>query len=149
MKHVLVVAGALVVAGCGADRSAAPASMETGRVATAPAVAWEGVPELRPVGRELEVEPFRRFADTVDAEWEREPEAVVREFLGIGDGTFSLDGTRATLLREGLEDDSVAAERWVLELERGADVWTLVSARWEQRCHDGRGHATFGTELCL
>ena len=38
-------------------------------------------------------------------------------------------------MRDNLEDDSVRAERYTLELERDGDVWTLVSARRDQRCH--------------
>ena len=142
MRHVLLVTiSALALAGCGSNE-AAPGE-------TATAVGWEGVAELRPQGGELEVDPFRRFAESVDAVWERAPEPLVREYLGLDDGSIVVEGEQAILLRDNLEDDSVRAERWVLELERDGELWTLASARWEQRCHQGRGHQDFGNELCL
>jgi len=97
----------------------------------------------------LEVETFRQHAEAVDESWERAPTALAREFLQGDEGETSVHGGRVTVLRDGLEDDSIRAERWVLELERDDDRWTLLSARWEQRCHVGRGHQTFSAELCL
>ena len=72
-----------------------------------------------------------------------------REYLGGLEGEVSLDGSQVTLLRDDLQDDSVEAERFVLELEQNDESWKLVSARWEQRCHAGRGHQLFSPELCI
>ena len=143
MRYVLLVTiSALVLAGCGTDETAEPSE-------TQPTIDWDGVAEPRPRGGELEVESFRRYAEAVDEGWERDAEALVREYLRIDDGVLTVDGEQATLLRDRLEDDSVRAERWVLALDRDGEVWTLRSARWEQRCHQGRGHQDFGNELCL
>jgi len=144
MKHLAVLAlSVALVAGCGAeDDAGAPATTE-------PAPEWSGVPELRPEGGTLEVDGFRSYAEAVDEAWERDPEALAREYLRLEDGVLTVDDSRVTLLRDGLEDDSVRAERWVLDLERDGDRWTLAAARWEQRCHQGRGHQDFGNELCL
>jgi hypothetical protein len=136
----LLLAGLL--AGCGSDDSAEPAETE-------PGIEWQGVPEPRPRDGMLEVEAFRSYTESVDAEFEREPQTLVREYLRIEDGTLTVQGPRATLLRDSLEDDSVRAERWVLDLEREGDVWAVAAARWEQRCHEQRGHPTFSPELCL
>ena len=54
-----------------------------------------------------------------------------------------------TVLRDGLEDDSVRAERYVLELERDGGIWKLVSARRDQRCQAMRGHQEFSPALCV
>ena len=97
----------------------------------------------------LEVNAFQEHADAVDEEWERDPEALAREYLGELEGEVSVDGSQVTLLREDLQDDSVEAERFVLELEPDDERWKLVSARWEQRCHAGRGHQVFSPELCV
>ena len=110
---------------------------------------WSGPAELRPSDGMLEVDEFRAHADAVDEEWERDPEALAREYLGGLEGEVSLDGTQVTLLRDDLQDDSVEAERFVLELEQNDESWKLVSARWEQRCHAGRGHQVFSPELCV
>ncbi len=144
MRYVLAATiCVLLFAGCGGGDDAATPST------TQHAIDWEGVPEPRPRDGVLAVDAFRSYLRAVEAEWEREPEAVVRRYLRIDDGALTVDGTRAILLRDSLEDDSVAAERWVLELERDGENWSLHAARWEQRCHQGRGHQEFGNELCL
>jgi hypothetical protein len=143
VKQLLVTAAcALALAGCGGDDSAAPADTE-------PALTWQGVSEPRPRDGVLEVEAFRSHTEAVDAEFEREPEALVRKYLGVGDGALIVDGPRATLLRDSLEDDSIRAERWLVDLEREGDVWAVAAARWEQRCHENRGHQMFSPELCV
>lgn len=143
MKHGLVVAACVVLlSGCGGNASSEPAD-------TQPEIAWQGVPDPRPRDGVLEVDAFRGYAENVNGDFELDPAALVREYLRVDEGVVTVDGERATLLRDSLEDDSVRAERWVLDLEREGDVWAIVAARWEQRCHEGRGHATFGPELCL
>ena len=110
---------------------------------------WSGPAELRPSDGVLEVKAFQEHADAVDEDWERDPEALAREYLGELEGEVSVDGSKVTLLREDLQDDSVEAERFVLELEPDGERWKLVSARWEQRCHAGRGHQAFSPALCI
>lgn len=134
VRVVLLLLLSAAVAGCGG--SEAPP-------------AWAGPDELRPVGGALEVEAFERYAESVDEVWEHDPEALAREFLRLGDGVATVSADGVTVLRDGLEDDSVRAERFVLELEHDGEVWSLVAARWEQRCHEGRGHQEFGPELCV
>ena len=134
MLRLVVVIPVLLLAACGASPTHAD---------------WSGPAELRPSDGMLEVDEFRAHADAVDEEWERDPEALAREYLGGLEGEVSLDGTQVTLLREDLQDDSVEAERFVLELEQDDESWKLVSARWEQRCHAGRGHQDFSPELCI
>ena len=134
MLRVVVVIPVLLLAACGASPTHA---------------GWSGPAELRPSNGVLEVDEFRAHADAVDEEWERDPEALTREYLGALEGEVSLDGTQVTLLRDDLQDDSVEAERFVLELEQNDESWRLVSARWEQRCHTGRGHRVFSPELCV
>jgi len=114
-----------------------------------PAPEWTAPALLRPSDGLLEVDAFRQHAQAVDEEWERDPAALTREFLGSGDGEASVDENTVTVLRDALEDDSIRAERWVLELEREKGGWELVTARWEQLCQVGRGHQTFSPEPCL
>jgi hypothetical protein len=144
VRYVLVATfSALLLTGCGGGESGAVPTE------TSTAIGWEGVAELRPRDGELEVDEFRAFAAGVDAIWEREPEALVREYLGVDDGEVTVDGPRTTLLRDSLEDDSVRAERWLLDLAQEDETWTIVAARWEQRCHENRGHQDFSPELCI
>jgi hypothetical protein len=103
---------------------------------------------------------FNDHAADVDEPWERSPALLAGEFLRLdrreatrtsivadapGEGTETAE---VTVLLEGLLDDSIAAERFGLELRRQGDVWTLESARWSQRCAAGRGHEDFSTEPC-
>jgi hypothetical protein len=144
MRYVLVATMcALLLAGCGGDDAdeAAPT--------TAPALTWDGVSELRPSDGVLDVEEFRAYTESVDEDFETDPEALVREYLRVEGGEVTTDGPRTTLLRDSLEDDSVRAERWLLDLAQDGETWSIVAARWEQRCHENRGHQDFGPQLCI
>jgi hypothetical protein len=126
---------ALGIAACGGADDPAPAT-------------WSGPQFPYPADGELPVDGFQAYAESVDAGWERDPAALAREFVRA-DGAVSVDGDRVTLLRDGLEDDSVRAERYVLSLGREGEIWRLDAARREQRCQAGRGHQEFGPALCL
>ena len=64
--------------------------------------------------------------------------------------TSSGDSATATLLVDGLGDDSVRARSYELTFTRRADgTWRIESATWAQRCHEGRGHQDFSPEPCL
>jgi hypothetical protein len=137
LMAILVLVLATSVAACGgADDSPPPAS-------------WGGLQRPYPADGVLPVEDFRAYAESLDADWERDPEALAREYTQVTDGAVTVDDKRVTLLRGSLEDDSVRAERYLLDVEREDDVWTLVRARWEQRCHEQRGHQEFSPELCV
>lgn len=146
MRYVLVATMcALMLVGCGGEDAD-----EAATTAPSPVPAWEGVSELRPTSDGvLDVEGFRAYTESVDEEFEADPEALVREYLRVEDGEVTTDGPRATLLRDSLEDDSVRAERWLFDLAREGDTWSIVAARWEQRCHENRGHQAFSPELCI
>jgi len=142
---LLTLTFSALLAGCGGDDGAP---------------AWDG-PE-RPFAADgtVSVADFNDYADEVDEPWERSPVLLAGEFLRLdrtqafrtsveaeapGEGNETASVT-ATL--QGLEDDSVAAARYVLGLERDGEVWRLASAMWAQRCQAGRGHEDFSTELC-
>src|ERR671917_608590 len=136
MRYVLVATMcALLLAGCGADDPNDEAAPTTGAVLT-----WDGVSELRPRDGVLDVDEFRRYTESVAEGFETDPEALVREYLRVEGGDVSTDERRMTLLRDSLEDDSVRAERWLLDLAQEDGTWSIVAARWQQRCHENRGH---------
>ena len=61
-----------------------------------------------------------------------------------GDDTWT-----ATVTTSNLFDDSVAAVRFELDLERDPDGrFRFVAGRWTQSCQPNRGHQDFSTELC-
>jgi hypothetical protein len=107
----------------------------------------------------LPIEEFRAYAESVEEDWERDPDELAREYArppeepgGPESPTVTvseLADQQVTVTLEGLADDSVAAERYVLELEEHDGHWSLASARWEQRCQPMRGHQEFSPELCV
>ncbi len=48
----------------------------------------------------------------------------------------------------GLADDSVAASRYRVELERLEDHWQLVWVGTQTRCQPGRGHQDWSDQTC-
>ena len=143
---VLAVFLGVLAAGCASDDGGA---------------AWEG--PQRPFGTDgtMGVEEFNDYAAGVDEPWERSPALLAGEFLRLdqsqatrtpieaeapGEGT---ELATVTVTQRGLQDDSVAAQRYVLGLARDGDVWRLASAMWAQSCQPGRGHEDFAPENCL
>ncbi|MCM1981920.1 hypothetical protein [Lyngbya confervoides] len=55
-----------------------------------------------------------------------------------------------TITQEGLLDDSVAGQQFVVTLERGAaSGWTVVNVLKQWTCQPGRGHQTYLPQPCL
>lgn len=146
--RAVVLLLALAVAGCGGDGD---------RAAEAD---WQGRPELQQGGT-VPVTDFAAFQAEVEARWERSPALVAGAFLrlderdasrttvGADAGPESSGPATVTVTLEGLQDDSVAAQRYVLRLRREGETWRLQSASWAQRCQRGRGHQAFTAEPCL
>ena len=107
----------------------------------------------------LPVDAFNVGAENLDEPWERdlaattdrflaldEPETGSRSFQSTSDG----DSASVSLLIDGLADDSVRARSYDLTFTRRQDgTWRVESARWTQRCHEGRGHQEFSSAPCL
>lgn len=107
----------------------------------------------------LPVDAFNARAESVDEPWERDLAKVTEEFLALEpqensarsfQSTSSGGSASATLVIDGLGDDSVRARRYELTFTRRADgTWQIDSATWTQRCHEGRGHQEFSAAPCL
>jgi len=112
-----------------------------------------------PLSGVLPVDAFNARAESVDEPWERDLAKVTEAFLALGpqeNSTRSFQSTSnggsasATLVIDGLGDDSVRARRYELTFTRRDDgTWKVESAHWAQRCHEGRGHQDFSSEPCL
>lgn len=136
----------LAAAGCGGDGGDAGS--------------WEGRPDPQADGT-VPVEEFVAFQEDADERWERSTALVAGEFLRLDETVASRTVVDAdagpegggpatvTVTLVGLLDDSVAARRYVLQLRRDGETWTLDSATWAQRCQQGRGHQDFTPEPCL
>ena len=145
-----LAAAALPLAGCGDDDGAG----------TTPAVEWDGPPVPDATGG-LDVEAFNEFL-AEHPESGRGPVAAATTFVRLDDasaaaktvtaqtGGEGAGPTTVTVTLDGLFDDSVRAQRFVLVLAQGDDgSWRLDSAEATQRCHEGRGHQTFSAEPCV
>jgi hypothetical protein len=123
---------------------------------------WSGPPRPSEDGT-VAVDGFNDYADEVEGGWERSPLRAAGEFLALqepnaanssmvmaGSGGEIGSTVTVTVLLDGLLDDSIRTQRYVLGFERRDDgTWRLVSARFAQRCQPGRGHQDFSPADCL
>ena len=146
IKVAVVVGLAVLAAGCGGDSGSA---------------SWDGPQRPFAADGTVPVQDFNAYADDVDEPWERSPALLAGRFLRLDqsqatqtsiDATAQGEGTETatvSVTQRGLLDDSVAAERYVLGLQRNGDVWRLSSALWMQSCRPGRGHEEFSPADCV
>jgi hypothetical protein len=142
---VVVVGLVLLAASCGGGESAS----------------WDGPQRPFAADGTVPVQDFNAYAGEVDEPWERSPALLSGQFLRLDrsqatqtsiDAKAQGEGTgtaTVTVTQRGLLDDSVAAERYVLGLQRDGDVWRLSSAVWTQTCRPGRGHEDFSPDDCV
>jgi hypothetical protein len=136
----------LVLAGCGND-----VDVE---------LVWGGPPEPGQ-GGVVSADGFAGFQREVDEEWERSPAMAAGVFLRLDERTAvrtTIDakagpegqGPQVVVVTlDGLADDSVRAERWMLSFNEAAGVYALTAALREIRCQPGRGHQEFSPETCV
>ena len=89
-----------------------------------------------------------------------DPKQLVLQYFGIPDKQDSqkqeitaicTDAKQIIVLltKTGLLDDSVAGIRYYVELVPVEQGWRISWAGRQQKCHPGRGHTDWSTELCL
>ena len=172
MRALPLLLAVLLASACAGDDSAETVTVTTATTVTrtetttepapAPSGSWPGLPQPLPADGTLPVDAFDAHAEGVDEPWERSLLALSSEFVGLDatDGpdvsfvaTSGPEGAgpaTATLVLDGLLDDSVRARRYVLTLSRRDDgTWRLDAATWAQRCNEGRGHQAFSPEPCV
>jgi hypothetical protein len=126
---------------------------------------WAGPPTPNANGR-LDVAGFNDYLDA-HPEYARGPVVAAAQFVRVDPGPdrgaaastttvvarASAEGagpTTVTVTLDGLLDDSVRSERFVLVFEQQQDgEWRLTSAESSRRCHPGRGHQAFTPAPCL
>ena len=52
------------------------------------------------------------------------------------------------LIHDNLLDDSVKGEKYIMELTRNDNRWTVLSLKKNWKCWEDRGHTDWGIELC-
>lgn len=148
MRRLVLLAIALVPAGCGSDEPAAPAP--------------PGPPRLETGNALLPIAGFNHRAAASDEPWTRSPVLAAGEFLRLDStsaqrtsvvarsGPEGRGPTHVVVELVGLSDDSIRALRYVLAFTQQADgTWRLRAARWSQRCNPGRGHQAFAPLQCV
>ena len=152
-RGLVTLAAVLSLAACGGGRSTTAATPEV--------TGWEGPPRPDAAGR-VPVGDFNVFLAGSGRRWARSPLAATGVFLALESReatpttvvmSVRPDGgrrARVTVTFDGLLDDSVRAERYVLRFRRSDDLtWRLASARRTQRCNPRRGHRDFSPKLCF
>ena len=55
---------------------------------------------------------------------------------------------QVTLIHDNQLDDSVRGEKYVMEMTKEGEKWTVVSLKKNWKCWSDRGHEDWSTELC-
>jgi len=147
MRWIVVSCAAFAFAGCGSD-----VDVE---------LVWGGPPDAESGGA-VSTEGFAGFQNEVDEGWESSPAMAAAVFLRLDErkavrttidakaGPEGGGGQTVVVTLDGIPDDSVRTERWMLGFEEATDgVYALTGALRELRCHEGRGHQDFAGEVCL
>ena len=71
------------------------------------------------------------------------------EEINVNEELLHNGNTMVTLIHDNQMDDSVKAEKIVLELAKSEGKWKAISIKKNWQCYDGRGHTDWGTEFCL
>jgi hypothetical protein len=144
-SYAAVCLTALALAGCDGNGDDGPT--------------WGGPPDPAADGSVV-IDEFVELQAEVDERWERSAEMLAAEFLRLDERTAThttIDGISegegegprlVTVTLDGLLDDSVRAERWMLVVEPGDEGYTLASAIRTLQCQPGRGHEEFTAEPC-
>ncbi len=132
-------------------------------------LAWPQSPDWTPGGSLANVASFNAHLTTARPCYRHYPESAAQAILGMDPAgaspqePFTLaygpsagsGETDVTITFESLEDDSVAAIRYLFTfVDEGyvggtAGVQRLLHGRREFRCQPGRGHTDWGTDLCV
>ena len=107
------------------------------------------------------MDAFGEYANAVDEPWERSVVGIASAYaLPLVQASGDLRASYPTSDGEGgdmvvvtlgrLYDDSVRQLRLVFAVEALDDgTYRIREARWDQRCHPGRGHQGWSRELCV
>lgn len=157
MRRAAAPLAVLVLAGCGGDGETTTVTVATTLAETSAPLPPSSFPE----DGILPVDDFNAYTAAIDEHWERDLGSVVGAFVGAGlidstrrsfEATTRGEGSSATatLVLDGLFDDSIRALRYDAELRRRQNgTWELLSATWSQACRTDRGHQDFTPGPCL
>jgi len=80
--------------------------------------------------------------------WYRFDKNGARLNLTIAKNQLADDLFEVTLINDGMEDDSVEAEKLVMTVRKTTTGWLVEEVKSNYKCHDGRGHTNWGIQKC-
>lgn len=161
----LACVAALALVACGDEEDEQPQEPTVQRDCSAEPpgrAGWDGVAPVDPSTGEIDVSGFNNYLKSADPPISTSPcdaAHVFAEGIIAGDNgpevtvDVAPEGTTdatATIVAQGLQDDSIAAQRWTLQFaSANGDGIKVVQANLEYHCQEGRGQQNFSSELCL
>lgn len=164
LAAITALLAALALGACGDDDEPGGDGVARGCSEELPdSSGWSGNAPIDPATGEVDVEAFNRYLADAEPPVSTSPCDAARVFARVdaqGDpeqGGVSVEvdpedsaEATATVVMEGIPDDSIEAQRWTLEFRPAeGDRIELSSGLVEYRCHEGRGQQDFATDLCL
>ena len=70
------------------------------------------------------------------------------EIIQTTETTLENGNIVVTLIHDNLLDDSVKGVKYLLELKKVTDKWTVISLKKNWKCWNDRGHTDWGIEFC-
>ncbi len=67
----------------------------------------------------------------------------------ISDKTLSSGNVEVTLIHDNMLDDSMKGAKYIMELKKLDDNWTVLSLKKNWKCWADRGHTNWGIKLCI
>lgn len=68
--------------------------------------------------------------------------------IEIFEQTLENGNTLVSLVHDNLLDDSLKAEKYVMELKNSKGKWIVLVVKKNWKCRRGRGHSDWGIALC-
>lgn len=164
LAAIAALAASLALGACGDDDEPGGNDVARGCSEELPdSSGWSGNAPIDPETGEVDVEAFNEYLAEAEPPVSTSPCDAARVFARIdaqgdpeqGGATVEVEPedsaeATATIVTEGLQDDSIEAQRWTLEFGPAeGDRIELRSGLVEYRCHEGRGQQDFATDLCL
>lgn len=92
-------------------------------------------------------------------DWVSDPVLISLKFTGpfegrkqsierVNENPESNKVVQVTIINDGLLDDSVKAEKFVVDMSNENDAWQITGAVKTVQCYKGRGHEDFSAEPC-
>jgi hypothetical protein len=95
------------------------------------------------IDRDPRIAAIKAFGDRESAQ----PEGIKSETLEV---IYSGGGNAiATMITDGLADDSVRAEKYRIKMQLVNNQWKITWAGSQVKCYEGRGHQEWSKQPCV